>query len=206
VRFTISISVQIKCTTYLKHLSRDDNGLANNIALGNHHLLSEEDLTGRNLNTQITTSDHDTVGHCQNLVKVLDTLLVLNLDDDLNVGTVGTKDLTDVRDILSTADEGSKDHIYAVLDTELEILFVLLRESGKVDIGLGEVDTLTGAEGSVVESPDLDVRSVDRQNEERQDTYTRTQSETISTNVHYQLRVRLTVIDIDEFTGSGNLG
>jgi hypothetical protein len=123
--------------------------------------LSEEDLTSRNLNTQITTSDHDTVGHSQNLVEVLDTLLVLNLDDDLDVGTVGTKDLTDVPNVLSTTDEGSEDHVYTVLDTELEIFLVLIRESGKVDIGLGEVDTLAGAEGSVVESPDLDVRSLD---------------------------------------------
>ena len=55
--------------------------------------LSKEDLTGRNLNTQITTSDHDTVGRCKNLVKVLNTLLVLNIDEDLDVGTVGTHEM-----------------------------------------------------------------------------------------------------------------
>ena len=153
--------VEQENATYLKHLSGDDNGLANDIALGNHHFLSEEDLTSRNFNTKVATSDHDTVGHCQNLVKVLNTLLVLNLDDDLDVGTVGTENLSDVTDVLSATDEGSEDHVNTVLDTELKILLVLLRESGKVDIGLREVDALTGAEGSVVESPDLDIRSID---------------------------------------------
>jgi len=43
----------------------------------------------------------------------------------------------------------------------LEVLLILIGESGKVNIGLGEVDTLAGAEGSVVESPDLNIRSVD---------------------------------------------
>jgi len=203
--FTVSINTQTTINPYLEHLSGDDNRLANDVALGDHHLLSEEDLAGGNFNTQITTGDHNTVGHSQDLVKVLDTLLVLNLDDDLNVGTVGTEDLADVQDILSTTDEGSKDHVYTVLDTELEILLVLLGESRKVDIGLGEVDTLAGAEGSVVESPNLDVRSVDRQNEQREDTYTcaRNQNREARTCAIGQ---GLTVIDVDEFTGSGNLG
>ena len=136
--------------------------------------MSEEDLASRNLDTQITTGDHDTVCHCQDLVKVLDTLLVLDLDDDLDVGTIGTEDFTDVVNILGAADEGSEDHVYTVLDAEFEILLVLFRKSGKVDIGLGKIDTLAGAEGSVVESPNLDIRSVDRQNKEGEDTYTRT--------------------------------
>jgi len=147
-------------TTHLKHLGGNDNGLSNDIALSNHHLLSKEDLTGRNLDTQITTSDHDTVGHRQNFVKVLYALLVLNLDDDFDVGPVRTEDLTDVKHILSTTDEGSEDHVHAIFDTELEILLVLIRESGKVDVGLGEVDAFAGTEGSVVEGPDFDIRSV----------------------------------------------
>ena len=65
------------------------------------------------------------------------------------------EDFTDVHDILSTADVGSEDHTYTVLDTELEILLALIRESREV--GLREVYTLVGAEGSVVESPGLDV-------------------------------------------------
>lgn len=156
--------------THLKHLSGDDNGFSNNIALGNHHLLGEEDLAGRNLDTQITTSNHNAVGRFQNLIEILDSLLILDLYNNFDIGTVGTKDLTDVLDILSATDEGSEDHVHAVFDTELQIFFILVRESREVNVRFREVDTLARAEGSVVESPDCDIGPVDRQNEERKDT------------------------------------
>jgi len=76
-------------------------------------------------------------------------------------------------------DVGSEDHTYTILDTELEILLALIRESGKV--GLREVYTLAGAEGSVVESLDLDVRP-------GVIGYLHTQSETRRINVCYQSR------------------
>ena len=147
--------------THLKHLSGDDNRLSNHIALGNHHLLSEEDLASGNFDTQITTGDHDTIGHFQYLVEVFNTLFILDLDDNLDTGAVGTKDLTNILDISSPADEGSENHVYAILDAEFEIILILLRESWKVDVGLGEINTLAGAEGSVVESPDFDIRAID---------------------------------------------
>lgn len=168
----------------LEHLSRDDNGLASDVALGNHHLLGEEHLAGRNLNTQITTGDHDTIRLLQDGVEVGDTLLVLDLGDDLDVGTVRAEDLADVADILSAADEGGEDHVDAVLDTELEVLLVLLGQSGKVDSGLREVDTLVGGEHTIVDGADAHIRALDAEDEEGEDT----------------------VIDVDELARSGDLG
>lgn len=87
--------------TYLEHLSGTDDWLSGDVALGNHHLLSHEDLRGRDLNTEISSSNHDTIGLLQDLVKVLNTLLVLNLGNDLDVGTFGTEDLSDLLDIVT---------------------------------------------------------------------------------------------------------
>ena len=129
---------------HLKHLGRADDGLASDITLGNHHLLGDEYLAGWNLNTEITTSNHDTVRLLQDLVKVLNTLLIFNLDDDLDGCAIRAKDSTDVTDILGRADEGSKDHVDTVLDTELEVSLVLLAQRRQVDGGLGKVDTLAG--------------------------------------------------------------
>ena len=154
----------------LEHLSRDDNGLASDVALGNHHLLGEEHLAGRDLNTQITTGDHDTIRLLQDGVEVGDTLLVLDLDDDLDVGTVGAEDVTDVTDILSAADEGREDHVDAVLDTKPQISLVLLRESREVDIGLRKVDTFLGGKCSLVETAHPDVGAIDCEDEKGQDT------------------------------------
>ena len=111
----------------LEHLSCANDGLAGNVALGDHHLLSDEDLAGWNLDTKVTTSDHDTVSLPQNLVEVVYTLLVLDLGNDLDVLALLAEHLADSSDVASTADERGEDHVDLVLDTELEIGLVLLR-------------------------------------------------------------------------------
>jgi hypothetical protein len=143
-------------SAHLKHLSGDNYWLSDNVALCNHHLLGKEDLAGRNFDTKITTSDHDTISLLQNLVEVGDTLFVLNLDDDLDVGTVRAKDSTDVLDVLTATNERSKDHVDTVLDTKQKILLVFLRESREVDISLGQVNTLARRDVSGVQGTDAD--------------------------------------------------
>jgi hypothetical protein len=154
----------------LQHLGGTDRRLSGQGALGDHHLLGHEDLTGRDLDTQVTSSDHDTIGLLQDFVEVDDTLLVLDLDDDLDLGTVGSEHLPDVDNVLSSSDERSKDHVNVVLDTELQVLLVLLRQSGKVDRGLGKVDTLSRRQSTVVHDLDLDVSTLDSDDLEGKDT------------------------------------
>ena len=113
---------------HLKHLGRDDYRLADNVALCNHHLLCQENLAGRDLDTKVTTSNHDTVRLFQDLVEVGNTLLVLNFNNNLDVGTIGSKNGADVPDVLPAADKRRKNHINPILNTKLEILFVLIGE------------------------------------------------------------------------------
>ncbi|RMZ72970.1 hypothetical protein GMOD_00009755 [Pyrenophora seminiperda CCB06] len=111
----------------LEHLRSANDGLTRNVALCDHHLLCNEDLAGWNLNTKITTGDHDTVGFPQNLIKVVHTLLVLDLGNDLDVLALLTEHLADGSNVAAAADKGRKYHVDLVLDTELEIGLVLLR-------------------------------------------------------------------------------
>ena len=165
-------------------MGSNNDWLASLVALGDHHLLRKEDLTRGDLNTEVTTRNHDTVGLGQDLVEVGNTLLVLNLDDDLDVGTLRAKNVTDVTDILGATNEGGEDHVDTVLDTEPEVSLVLLGEGGEVNISLGKVDTLVRGEGTVVQGPDVNVGAVDRGDEESEDT----------------------VIDVDVLAGGGDLG
>jgi hypothetical protein len=135
----------------LEHLGGGDDGLAGNVALGDHHLLGDEDLGGRDLDTEITTGNHDTVSLLENGVEVVHTLLVLDLGNDLDVLAILTEDLADGEDVLRATDERGEDHVDLVLDTETEIGLVLLGESGKVNVGLGKVDTLLGGDLAVVD-------------------------------------------------------
>lgn len=151
-------------------MSSTDDGLSGNVALGNHHLLGHEDLGRRDLDTEITTGDHDTVGLLQDFVKVEDTLLVLDLGNDLDVGTVGAENLSDLLDVVAGSDKRSEDHVDVVLDTESEIGLVLLRQGGEIDRGLGEVDTLARGEGTRVERLDAEPVALDGKDGEGEDT------------------------------------
>ena len=155
----------------LEHLCGGDNRLSGNVALGDHHLLGDEDLAGRDLDTKVTTGDHDTVGLPENLVEVVNSLLVLNLGNDLDVLALLAEDLTDSGDVAAAADERGKDHVDAVLDTELEIGLVLLGQRRQINVGLGQVDTLLGGDLAVVDTLDLEGLLVNNlKNLERQNT------------------------------------
>lgn len=168
----------------LKHLRRTDGRLSDYVALRNHHLLRKEHLTRGDLNTQISTCDHNTIARLENLVKVRDTLLILDLHDDLNVRAVRAKHGADVVHVLRATDEGREDHVDVVLDAEFQVVLVLIRKRGQVDVRLREVDTLTRREGAVVDATHADVRTVDGKNQERQDT----------------------IVDVDELAGCSDLG
>ena len=154
----------------LKHLGGNNDRLASLVTLRDHHLLSKENLARRDLNTEVTTGNHDTVGLPEDFVEVEDTLLVLDFDDDFDVGAVRAEDAPDVAHVLRATDERGEDHVDAVLDTELEVGLVLLGERGQVDVGLRQVDTLARAESAVVQRADAHILAFNGDHKERQDT------------------------------------
>ena len=142
-------------------MSGTNDGFACHIAFRNHHLLGQEHLTGWDLNSKITTSNHDAVGLLEDFIKVGDTLFILNLDDDLDVGAIGTKGLSDIQHILGSTDKGGEDHINAILYAELKVLLVFLGQSREVDGSLGEVNAFAGGERAVVHRLDVDFGALD---------------------------------------------
>lgn len=136
----------------LEHLSGTDDRLTLDVTLGDHHLLSDKDLGGGNLDAQVTTGNHDTVSLLEDLVKVVDTLLILNLGNDLDLPALFAQDFTNVPNVASATDKRSKDHVDVVLDTELQVVPVLLGQSREVNVGLGQVDTLTRRDVTVVKT------------------------------------------------------
>ena len=53
------------------------------IAFGNHHLLSRKYLLWRNLDSEVTTGNHDPITGSKDLIKVINTLIALNLQTDI---------------------------------------------------------------------------------------------------------------------------
>ena len=118
---------------HLEHLSCADDRLSRNVTLGNHHLLCHENLAGRDLDTKITSSDHDTVCFLEYFVKIDDTLLVFDLHDYLNASSFLPKHLADVPDIVGRADKRREDHVNPIFDTKGEVFLVLLGKGREVD-------------------------------------------------------------------------
>ena len=158
-------------TPYLKHLCGNNDRLSSNVTFRNHHLLREEYLTSGNFDTQITASDHDTISLLEDLIEVFDASFVLDFDDDFNIRTVWAENLADMLDVVCSSNKRRKDHVNTVLDTKLEIFFVLLRQSWKIYIGLRKIDTLAGRECPIVENTDMDVRTINGKDKQGQDTY-----------------------------------
>jgi len=140
----------------LEHLCSANSWLSGQVALGNHHLLSNEDLSRRNLDTKITTCNHDSISLFEDLVEIVHTLLVLDLGNDLDLFSCVAKYLTDGSNVAAVADERSEDHVDLILDAEAEVVLVFLRERRQIDIGPWKIDTLLGRDLAVVHASDTE--------------------------------------------------
>ena len=141
----------------LEHLSGGDDELAGFVAALDHALLREEDLLHANLHAEVAARDHDAVGLLHDVGEVVEALHVLNLGDDEDVLGGGAEHLADVLDVGALAHERGGDEVNLVLDAPVEdVVAVLLRDGGKVDVDAGEVHVLALAELGAVLGPHLD--------------------------------------------------
>lgn len=169
----------------LEHLGGTNDRLALNVTLGDHHLLGDEDLGSRDLDTEVTTGDHDAIRFLENFVEVVDTLLVLNLGNDLDLFALFTEDCADMANVASTANKGREDHLDLVLRAELEITNVLFGEGWKVNVSARQVHTLPGRDLAVIETLDAQGLIIyNLEDLEREDT----------------------IVDIDQLAGFDHLG
>ena len=68
-----------------QHLRGDYHWLPSSVTTSNHHLLSNEHFRRWDLNPEVTTGNHDAVTGTHNLVKVLHSLFILNLQCDITL-------------------------------------------------------------------------------------------------------------------------
>ena len=104
---------------YLKYIN--DGRFLYLVALGNDLLLGNEDLLWRDLNAHVSPGNHDAIRLSNDLVNVVDTLLVLNLGDDLDGLALLAKDTTDLLHTSSITDEGSKHHVHIHLNAKEQV-------------------------------------------------------------------------------------
>ena len=78
------------------------------------------------------------------------TLVVLQLADDLDVFAFLSEHSPDSMYVCCFADEGGEHHVHSMLQTKLQVLYVLLWNSRQVHSSTGEVHSLLAAQGATV--------------------------------------------------------
>ena len=88
----------------------------------------EGTFSAGNFDSEVTTSDHDTIARVDDLVDVVNTFLVLDLSDDLDVALVLVEDRLDLLDVLLVTDERVSDELDLLGDRVQDVATVLLGE------------------------------------------------------------------------------
>lgn len=157
-----------------------DDWFADPVASASHHLLRDEDLLCWDFNPQISTGHHDAVTSLKDLIKskketrkkylqpseryrfvplqlrllvlhpLANTLMVLQLADDLDVLALLTQDIPDSVNVSGLTNERGEDHVNTLLHAKLKVLNVLLRHRRQVNSSSRQIDALLAAQHTAV--------------------------------------------------------
>lgn len=143
--------------------------------LSDHPFLSDEYFLRRNFHTQVTSGNHDTVSFLEDRFVVMQTILILNFCNNLDMFTTRSHEFSQVNDIFSyetysqteinknkyqkrtnngnhtRSCEGKGDHVDSVVETEFkDIFFILLGDSWQIDLCSRQIHVLLIADAAVV--------------------------------------------------------
>ena len=144
----------------IQHLGSGDDQLALVVALPDDFLLKLRQHLGLNLNAQIASGHHDAVGLLDDLVQIVKTLLGLNLCDDLHVRAGILNDLANLTNGIGVPYEGGCHEIIAHLDTELDVLDILVGQGRKADGYVGHIHALALAQLAAVHDSTVNLGAV----------------------------------------------
>ena len=106
--------------------------------------MDNRNIFHRNLDTQITTGDHDTVDNFQDFIDVIDAFLVFNLGNDAHIGAEALQKAPDLHGIIGAAYKGGCNIIHSRICRKGNIGHVCFRHKGQLQDSPWHSDTLTG--------------------------------------------------------------
>ena len=127
----------------IKHLCRRDNSLKIIITFLDHHLLQIRHFLCRNLNSQISPRNHNTVCSADNLINVADSLCILNLRNNRSIrGPKLFQKRFNLKNTLCISHKRSRDKVDTLLYSESDIVLVFLRDRGEPHCHVRDIDSL----------------------------------------------------------------
>lgn len=82
-----------------------DHRLSLVIAFADHLFLQHRNLFRGNFHPQVSPGHHDPVGNVQDGIQVVDTFLIFDLGDYMDIRIVGLQDLSDFQHIVGLSDK-----------------------------------------------------------------------------------------------------
>ena len=123
--------------------------------------MNQRHILGRDLNAEITARNHDTVRDLQDRVEVLHALKIFDLRVDLHPAVVLFEQLADLLHVISALDERRCDEVHVLLDTEEDVILVLLRDRRQPEGNTWSRDALSRAHLARVQNRRHDVLALD---------------------------------------------
>ena len=126
----------------IKHLCCCDDRFACCINFLNDLLLDNRYIFRWNFNTHITSGDHDTVCCFDDLIDIVNTLLVLDLGNDLDFLTaIVFQNFSHFTDIVCSTCKGCCNEIKSFLNTKEKIFMVFLADKWHLQVCSWNIDT-----------------------------------------------------------------
>ena len=128
----------------IKHLSCSDNRFACCINFLNDLLLNNRHIFRRNLNPHITSGDHNSICCFDDLINIVNTLLILDLRNDLDFfTTIVFQDFSYFADIICSTCKGCCDKIKSFLNTKEKVIMVFFTDKWHLQVCTRNIDAFS---------------------------------------------------------------
>ena len=127
----------------MQHLRSHNNRLLCQCTFFDQHTLDTRYLFLRHLNTQVTTSNHYSISHFQNLIDIVYPFLIFNLGNDTDVTTIIIQNLSNIENILFSTHKRMRNIVDITFDSKKNIITILFGQRRKIDTNSRHIHTLT---------------------------------------------------------------
>ena len=139
----------------VEHLRGDDYRLVKILALGDDALLLQWHLRHVNLDTQVTSRDHDAVGLGHDFVESIQRFTLFDLRDDARPRTAGADDVFERADFVGRTHEAEAYEIDARFRCPNRMLMVVDADCRCAQMHAWQVDALTATNRALLDDAEL---------------------------------------------------
>ncbi len=91
-------------------------------------------------NTHITPGYHDPIGNLDYLLKIVDSFLIFNLGDNMNVSLPRFQDTPDCQNITGSPDKGGSNQINTLINAEMDVFDIFFSQCRQIQSNTWDID------------------------------------------------------------------